>query len=165
MRNDDLVQATSIEDVAAYIMNASDDYCNDGENVVVILRREDAIECFSILVDEYALDINIATINPEDEDLFYGITVILGETSIEPISSENGNYLDFCADYMLIDEDVPSAWLTKQSCDNFEILTFEDECDECGYSCYNSGEVKSFADFINILDSEGELTRLLKFSI
>lgn len=159
MRNDDLVRLTSIEEVAEYIINASDKYVDKDECVAVVLRREDALECFNILVSEYYLDVLLATVNPDDEDLFYEITIGLGVVSIEPICNSYGDHIDRYVDYMLVDGDVPNSWVMSQSCDNYEMLTFEDECDCCSYY-----EVKFEIpdELFTLLDSDGELTRLLK---
>jgi len=161
VKNDELVRVTSIEEVAEYIMDISDDYCNEGR-VAVVLRREDALKCFNILTNDYSLDVLLAIVNTEKECLHYVVTIGLGDVSIEPIHFDNGVYPDTCVDYMLIEEDVSSAWLIQQSCDNLEILTFDEDCDEFNYP-YCKEEIESFADFIDILDTNGELSRLLKY--
>jgi|GEM_PF-5363254 len=164
MKNDYLIEVNSVEDVVEYMLDISEEYDEDSR-VVVILRREEALKCFSILVEDYDMDVLLAKVNPDDEDLFYEVSIGYGDIAIESICSGVGNYLDCCADYMLIDEDVPSKWLIAQSCSNYDVLVLDDDCDEecnCnGCACLEEGSI-SLEELIDILDVDGGLAKIFK---
>ena len=164
MRNNDLIRLSSAEDIVKYMLDVSNEHCED-ECVTVILRRDEAVECFTLLVEEYFFDVLLAIINPDYEDLFYAVNIGCGDVSIEPIYSDDGKYLDCCANYMLIEEDVPSRWLINQSCDNYDVLVLNDEhedeciCDDC--ACLEEYSI-SLEELIEILDADGGLAKILK---
>ena len=133
MEENNVIEVCCIKKATEYLVDMYDIMVQSGDNCVMIaLRREDAIECFRTLIEEYEFDIMLATINPEFEQLHYGVTIWNdGTVAIEPLMSDRGTYPMWDADFILVDGDVPSQWLIAQGIDDdrYAVIEWEEEDD------------------------------------